>query len=198
MVSASMTFTRDTSGVITTLLKPSTLEDDLSPYGTMTFEVFGLSSSTIFLLPVMWLVVPLSMIHFSPPEAMPYKRSILGFRSPFLDGSSFVSHKNLRYQNSIFNITIIGTNIFSIDITIIISEKHIMRIIFPCKIIMCRVMRLGVCMKITIQLGTPRGRYDEHSSKFFPQKETKVLSSRKKSVLQKVMHASFMTAPDNL
>jgi hypothetical protein len=24
-------------------------------------------------------------------------------------------------------------------------------------------------MKVTVQLGTPRGRYDEHSSKFFPQ-----------------------------
>jgi hypothetical protein len=78
------------------------------------------------------------MIHFSPSEAMSYKRSILGFRSPFLDGSSFVSHKNLRYPNSIFNVTIIGTNIFSIDITIIIFEKHIVRIIFPCKIIMRR------------------------------------------------------------
>jgi hypothetical protein len=36
------------------------------------------------------------------------------------------------------------------------------------------LMRHGVLMKITVQLGTPRGRYDEHSSKLFPQKETKV------------------------
>jgi hypothetical protein len=40
--------TKDTPGVITILPKPSTLEDDLSPYETVTFEVFGLSSSTIF------------------------------------------------------------------------------------------------------------------------------------------------------
>jgi hypothetical protein len=42
-------------------------------------------------------------------------------------------------------------------------------------------------------LGTPRGRYDEHSSKFFPQKETKVCQSRKKSILQKVMLGSLVT-----
>jgi hypothetical protein len=92
----------------------------------------------------MWLVAPLSIIHFSPPEATSYMRSILGFKSPFLDGSSFVSHKNLRHPNSIFNITIIGTNIFSIDITIIMSEKHIVRIIFPSKIIMCRAGDSGL------------------------------------------------------
>jgi hypothetical protein len=84
------------------------------------------------------------MIHFSPPEATSYKRSILGFRSPFLDGSSFVSHKNLMYPNSIFNITIIGTNIFSIDITIIISKKNIVRIIFSCKIIVSRAKDSGL------------------------------------------------------
>jgi hypothetical protein len=144
MVSTSMIFTKDTSGVITTLPKSSTLEDELSPYETVTFEVLGLSSSTIFLLPVIWLVAPLSMIHFSPPEAMSYKKLILGFRSLFLDGSSFVSHKNLRYPNSIFNVTIIGTNIFSIDVTIVISEKHIVRIIFPCKIIMSRAGDYGL------------------------------------------------------
>jgi hypothetical protein len=53
-------------------------------------------------------------------------------------------------------------------------------------------------MVFTVQSGTPRGRYDEHSSKFFPQKETKVYQFRKKSVLQKVMPASFAIAPDNL
>jgi hypothetical protein len=31
------------------------------------------------------------------------------------------------------------------------------------------VLGVVVMMKITVQLGTPRGRYDEHSSKFFPQ-----------------------------
>jgi hypothetical protein len=51
-----------------------------------------------------------------------------------LNGSSFVSHKNLRHPNSIFNVTIIGANIFSIDITIIISKKKIVRIIFSCKV----------------------------------------------------------------
>jgi hypothetical protein len=56
----------------------------------------------------------------------------------------------------------------------------------------------GVLMKITVQLGTPRGRYDEHSSKLFPQKETKVCRIQEKAKLQKVMLASFATAPDNL
>jgi hypothetical protein len=32
-------------------------------------------------------------------------------------------------------------------------------------------------MIITSQLGTPSGRYDEHSTKFFPQLETKVYRS---------------------
>jgi hypothetical protein len=32
----------------------------------------------------------------------------------------------------------------------------------------------------TVQLGTPRGRYDKHSSKFFPQKETKVYRIQEK------------------
>jgi hypothetical protein len=53
---------------------------------------------------------------------------------------------------------------------------------------------------MTGQLGTPRprGRYDEYSNKFFPQKETKVCQSRKKPILQKVMLASFAIASDNL
>jgi hypothetical protein len=92
----------------------------------------------------MWLVAPLSIIHFTPPEAMSYKRLILGFRSPFLNGSSFVSHKNLRYPNSIFNVTMIGTNIFSIDITIIVSKKNIMWVIFSCKIIVRRAGDSGL------------------------------------------------------
>jgi hypothetical protein len=49
------------------------------------------------------------------------------------------------------------------------------------------------------QLGTPSTRYDEHSSKFFPQLETKVYRSKKKKPIRlKVMLASFATAPDNL
>jgi hypothetical protein len=51
----------------------------------------------------------------------------------------------------------------------------------------------GVDGFFTVQLGTPRGRYDEYSSKFFPQKETKVCQSRKKLILQKVMLASLVT-----
>jgi hypothetical protein len=49
------------------------------------------------------------------------------------------------------------------------------------------------------QLGTLSARYDEHSSKFFPQLETKVYRSKKKKPIRlKVMLASFTTAPDNL
>jgi hypothetical protein len=48
-------------------------------------------------------------------------------------------------------------------------------------------------------LGTPSGRCDEHSSKFFPQLETKVYRSKKKKPIRlKVMLASLVTAPDNL
>jgi hypothetical protein len=50
----------------------------------------------------------------------------------------------------------------------------------------------------TVQLGTPRERYDEYSSKLFPQKETKVCRIQEKAKLKKVMLASFATAPDNL
>jgi hypothetical protein len=42
-------------------------------------------------------------------------------------------------------------------------------------------MRRGVDSFFTVQLGTPRGRYDEHSSKFFPQKETKVYRIQEKA-----------------
>jgi hypothetical protein len=54
-----------------------------------------------------------------------------------------------------------------------------------------------VMMKMTDQLGTPRGRYDEHISKFSSVRNQGLLS-RKKSILQKVMLASFAMAPDNL
>jgi hypothetical protein len=46
----------------------------------------------------------------------------------------------------------------------------------------------------TVQLGTPRGRYDEYSSKLFPQKETKVCRIQEKAKLQKVMLASLVTS----
>jgi hypothetical protein len=43
-------------------------------------------------------------------------------------------------------------------------------------------------------LGTPRGRYDEHSSKSSLSYETKVESNQyEKAKLQKVMLASFVT-----
>jgi hypothetical protein len=35
-------------------------------------------------------------------------------------------------------------------------------------------------MKITVQLETPRGRYDEYRNKLFPQKEIKVCQIQKK------------------
>jgi hypothetical protein len=54
-------------------------------------------------------------------------------------------------------------------------------------------------MIITSQLGIPSGRCDEHSSKFFPQLETKVYRSKKKKPIRlKVMLASFTTAQDNI
>jgi hypothetical protein len=52
--------------------------------------------------------------------------------------------------------------------------------------------------RITTQLGTPRGRYAEYSSKFSLSKKPRFIVSRKKLILQKVMLASFATAPDNL
>jgi hypothetical protein len=54
-----------------------------------------------------------------------------------------------------------------------------------------------VMMKMIDQLGTPRGRYDEHSSKF-PSVRNQGFIVQEKSILQKVMLASFATAPENL
>jgi hypothetical protein len=49
------------------------------------------------------------------------------------------------------------------------------------------------------QLGTPRGRYDEHSSKFpLVVKPRFNRSSRRNPNFRMLMLASFMTAPDNL
>jgi hypothetical protein len=47
--------------------------------------------------------------------------------------------------------------------------------------------------RITVQLGTPRGRYGEYSSKLFPQKETKVCGIQENAKLKKVMLASLVT-----
>jgi hypothetical protein len=47
-------------------------------------------------------------------------------------------------------------------------------------------------------LGTPRGRYDEYSSKSSLSKEPRFIIQEEKAKLQKVMLASFTIAPDNL
>jgi hypothetical protein len=54
-----------------------------------------------------------------------------------------------------------------------------------------------VMMKMTDQLGTPRARYDENSSKF-PSVRNQGFIVQEKSILQKVMLASFAMASDNL
>jgi hypothetical protein len=51
---------------------------------------------------------------------------------------------------------------------------------------------------MTTQLGTPRGRYDEYSSKFSLSKKLRFIVQEEEAKLQKVMLASFATAPDNL
>jgi hypothetical protein len=48
-------------------------------------------------------------------------------------------------------------------------------------------------------LGTPRGRYDEHSSKFSSVVKPRFnQTTRTKPNFRSLMHASFSTAPDNL
>jgi hypothetical protein len=47
-------------------------------------------------------------------------------------------------------------------------------------------------------LGTPRGRFDEYSSEFSLGKKPRFNCIQEKAKLQKVMLASFATAPDNL
>jgi hypothetical protein len=53
---------------------------------------------------------------------------------------------------------------------------------------------------MTSPLGTPRGRYDEYSSKVFPQLRNQGLcrSGEEQTIRLKVVLASFATAPDNL
>src|SRR4051812_39030140 len=58
----------------------------------------------------------------------PALRSLLGFRYPFCNGSFHVSNKGLGNPNRVSNKSIIGTNVFSINITIIIKE-FIVRVI---------------------------------------------------------------------
>jgi hypothetical protein len=53
-------------------------------------------------------------------------------------------------------------------------------------------------VKITVQLGTPRGRFDEYNSEFSLSKKPRFNRIQEKAKLQKVMPASFATAPDNL
>jgi hypothetical protein len=48
-------------------------------------------------------------------------------------------------------------------------------------------------MKITVQLGTPRGRYDEYSSKVFPSIRNQGFIVQEKVKLKKVMLASLLT-----
>jgi hypothetical protein len=56
-----------------------------------------------------------------------------------------------------------------------------------------------VMMKITDQLGTTRGRYDEYSSKIFPSVRNQgFIVQEEKAKLKKVMLVSIATAPDNL
>jgi hypothetical protein len=47
-------------------------------------------------------------------------------------------------------------------------------------------------------LGTPRGRYDEYSSKSSLSKKLRFIVQEEEVKLKKVMLASFATAPDNL
>ena len=61
-------------------------------------------------------------------------RSILGFRYPFFNGSSFVSNKGLWDPNRPSNVTIIRTNIFCINIPIIINIKNIVGVVMPRKV----------------------------------------------------------------
>jgi hypothetical protein len=55
-----------------------------------------------------------------------------------------------------------------------------------------KFLMLAVRLMFTVQLGTPRGRYDEYSSKVFPQSETKVYRSEGEEAKRlKVMLASL-------
>ena len=67
---------------------------------------------------VEWGDASLSSNHDPPPEANTYKRSMLGFRYPFCNGSFDVSNKGLRNPNRPFNILMRRTNKFGINMPI--------------------------------------------------------------------------------
>ena len=61
-------------------------------------------------------------------------RSLLGFRSPSFNGSSQVSNKGLWNPNGVSNVINTRTNILSINITIIINIKNMVRIVSSRKV----------------------------------------------------------------
>ena len=73
-------------------------------------------------------VAPLSSNHDPPPEANTYKRSMLGFRYPFCNGSFDVSDKGLRNPNRPFNVLIRRANKFGINMPISSMTQHIRRV----------------------------------------------------------------------
>src|SRR3954470_23274449 len=64
----------------------------------------------------------------TPTEANTYKRSMLGFRYPFCNGSFDVSDKGLRNPNRPFNVLIRRTNKFGINMPITSTAQHIRRV----------------------------------------------------------------------
>jgi hypothetical protein len=89
------------------------------------------------------------------------------------------------------------------------------RICFPCRLLVIvfvccctHLCRLQICLLYPLDrwwrvdntpLGTPRGRYDEHSSKSSLSCETKVYrTSRRKPNFRRLMLTRFARAPDNL
>ena len=72
-------------------------------------------------------MAPLSSNHDPPSEANTYKRSMLGFRYPFSNGS-FDVNKGLRNPNRPFNVLIRRTNKFGINMPISSMARHIGRV----------------------------------------------------------------------
>jgi hypothetical protein len=63
------------------------------------------------------------------------------------------------------------------------------------------VSAAGCCGGVDVDdrpVGNPKRRYDEHNSKFSLSKKPWFIELVEKAKLQKVMPASFTTAPDNL
>src|SRR6266516_1408544 len=114
---------------MTTLPSPNTLEDEASPHSTLVgIDETLCTSTTKSLLPVICFVAPLSSNHEPPPEANTYKRSMIGFRYPFCNGSFNVSNKGLRNPSRPFNVLIRRTNKFGINIPITSTAQHIRRV----------------------------------------------------------------------